>query len=143
MAEKTMNHSGKKNKMQKALKGKKTMNWVKKALKPLEKNSFAVLLYGSAAKNESHEKSDIDVCVIAGEKKKLLFKETNILMSKHSELDIKLFEELPLYIKKDVIQEGILLYCKNKQELEELFRLYRKLWNEQAAVRLNYAKAIA
>ena len=123
--------------------GKKEIEKIKSLLKPIAKNSLAVYLYGSFASGTAHEKSDFDICIIAEEGKKELFRESNVFMSKHPEADVKLFEELPLFIKKEIIENGILLYCKNKERLEDYLGFYKRLWNGQAAVRLKYAKAIA
>ena len=46
-------------------------------------------------------------------------------------LDIKIFEDLPLYIKIKVIDEGKVLYCKNELELFEYFWLIRKIWEDE------------
>lgn len=116
---------------------------IKKLVKGLGEKSLGVYLYGSYAEGNEHARSDIDVCVVAGEKVGELYSETNILMGKHPNIDAKLFEELPLHMKKTVIGEGILLYCKNQPELTEYLRFYKKLWNGQAAVRLGYAKPLA
>ena len=115
---------------------------IRKAIKPLERLALAIYLYGSQADGTAHEKSDSDLCVVAEGDDNELYRQTNLVMSKHPGLDIKLFGELPLYLKKEVMENGKLLYCKGAAELSEYLRFYKRLWNEQAAVRLGYAKPL-
>ncbi len=116
---------------------------IRRMARPLAKSAMGIYLYGSYAKGREHAKSDIDLCVVAAKNRDALYRETNVLMAKHPVLDIKLFEELPLYMKKSVMEEGMLLFAKDEVELSGYLRFYRKLWNIQAAVRLGYQKAIA
>lgn len=73
-----------------------------------EKEVYAILLYGSYAKGEQTKRSDIDICVVAPKLKtpkefaRLLGKIwRNIDANKY---DVRIFEELPLYIKIEVIK---------------------------------------
>ncbi len=116
---------------------------VEKLTAEVGKKSLGVYLYGSYAEGTEHARSDFDICVVAGKNVRELYRETNMLMGKRPGLDIKLFEELPLYIKRRVMEKGILLHCKDEPELTEYLRFYRRLWNGQAAVRLGYEKAMA
>ena len=116
---------------------------IKNMTEPLAKKAMGVYLYGSYAEGEAHAKSDVDICVVAAEKRNELYRDTNLLMAKHQMLDIKLFEELPISLKRGVMEKGVLLHSKDRKELEMYLRFYKQLWNEQAAVRLGYAKAIA
>ena len=52
----------------------------------------------------------------------------NVALKKY---DVRMFSELPLYIKIQVIKKGILIYSPNKFDLYEYFYLYRKLWADQ------------
>ena len=45
--------------------------------------------------------------------------------------DRRFFSELPLYIKINVIEDGILVYSPNKLDLYEYFYTFRKLWADQ------------
>ena len=100
------------------------------------KEIFAIMLYGSYAKNEQNVRSDIDICLVLKtnnkEKIKKVYKETLILSGKSEKYDIKIFESLPLKIKFEVISAGKIIYAKNIPELQEYFYFYRKLWNDQS-----------
>ena len=97
------------------------------------KDIFGILLFGSFTRDKNTNKSDIDICVVApNEEKHKLFsfilQNINVNAKKY---DIRLFYELPLYIKINVIEEGILIYSPNKLDLYEFFFIYRKLWDDQ------------
>ncbi len=91
----------------------------------------SVLIFGSLAKGEISDRSDIDICVVAPEAKnreQLLNKIAGMLPKNY---DVCLFELLPLYMKIEIINNHIILYTKDKLELYEYFYYYRKLWKDQ------------
>ena len=98
-----------------------------------KRDILGILLYGSFTKDKNTNKSDIDICVVAPNEEKhhlLSFVLQNINVQK-KKYDVRLFYELPLYIKINVIEEGLLIYSPNKLDLYEFFYIYRKLWNDQ------------
>jgi|Deesub1362A_J573_1020465.scaffolds.fasta_scaffold00005_42 hypothetical protein len=95
------------------------------------KDVLAVLLFGSHAKNEATVRSDIDLCIVApaADKDSLL---SFILQSVNSSrYHIWLFEELPLYMKKEVIDNHKVILCRDKLNLYEYFYFVNKLWKDQ------------
>lgn len=96
---------------------------------------LAVLLFGSRAKGEWNERSDVDVCIVApfhpcG---------TDLLKEVHRNLDVygkkydvKIFEDLPPYLKVGVMESNEVVYEKDPYELHEYFYSIRKLWEDQA-----------
>jgi len=98
-----------------------------------KKNILGILLYGSVVKATETNKSDIDICVVAPNEDKYqlisyILQNINVTLKKY---DLKLFSELPLYIKIQIIEKGILIYSPDKLELYEYFYPYRKLWADQ------------
>ena len=94
--------------------------------------AFAIILFGSFARGEQTEKSDIDICIVAKEKGKIKEIWNKILESGLTEkYDIKIFELLPLKLKIEVIKEGKVIFCKNKKELTYYFWKFRKLWKDE------------
>ena len=113
---------------------KKDFSFLKQELK--NDRILGVILYGSYAKNEQHARSDIDICIIAPKCKTpkeiaglLGFIWQNINANIY---DIRIFEELPLYIKISIINNHRIIYAKDKYSLYEYFYLYRKLWQDQS-----------
>ncbi len=101
------------------------------------KDVDAVLLYGSYAKGEETIRSDIDVCVVAPSLKtpkefsRLLLKIWGKINA--NKYDVRIFEELPLYIKIDIINNNRVIFSKKGvPELSYYFYHYRKIWNDQS-----------
>lgn len=96
---------------------------------------LAVMLFGSAVRGDSlKERSDIDICVVARDCKdhtKLLREIWRKVDVHRKGYDVRIFEDLPLYIKIQVIREGKVVFTKDVYELYEYFYLFRKLWNDQ------------
>ncbi len=80
---------------------------------------LAVFLFGSAARQEEHETSDIDICLILkpGRYSSLNLSEKRFAYLKVFDLDVQIFQQLPLYIRMRVIKDGKKLFCANEDEL--------------------------
>ena len=105
----------------------------------LEKDKYvlAVLLFGSGAKGKLNSRSDRDFCVVApeirgiGEMRSLLKKIYVNLDVVGKRYDVWLFEELPLYMKLQVIGAHKVVFCRDLPGLYEYFYFYRKIWENQ------------
>lgn len=98
-----------------------------------QKKILGILLFGSYLNNMETNRSDLDICVVApkedaGSLLSFILKNINVNVKKY---DIRLFKELPLYIKIQIIENGILIYSPDKLDLYEFFYIYRKFWNDQ------------
>jgi len=94
---------------------------------------FAVLLFGSHVGRRTHKKSDLDICVVAPnsdprEIMQSIFRKVNLSKKNY---DVYIFEELPLYLKMEVITKHRVVFARDKYKLYEYFYLYRKLWADQ------------
>ena len=75
------------------------------------KNVKAIYLFGSYATGKNHVNSDIDICVIA---EKLSDKdEISIIGAGYDNLDISLFNYLPITIRYRVFKEGKPLFIRD------------------------------
>ena len=93
---------------------------------------LGVLLYGSQATGEAGENSDIDLCIVApqaADQSKLWRHFISHL--RDSRYDVRIFELLPLYLKAAVIEQGIVVHCKDEPELYEYFYPFRRDWDDQ------------
>lgn len=83
---------------------------------------LALFLYGSSAREEECEQSDVDLCLVLMPApytpKELSQKKLAYL--KLYDLDIQVFQQLPIYIKNRIIKEGTVLHCKNDDALYDL-----------------------
>jgi len=86
-----------------------------------DEDVLAVVLFGSYARNEKF--SDIDVCVVLkpGKYDPLsLSKKRLQYLAAFPDLDIQIFQQLPLYIKMRVLKEGKTIFCRNEDLLYDL-----------------------
>ena len=85
-----------------------------------------VLLFGSAAKGELTTRSDIDIALVRPSTRSVLFRVFERVGSKY---DTKIFEDLPLHIKMDIIKNHQVI-IGDEVELSYYFYRYRKEWND-------------
>jgi len=118
--------------MKKDLLNTNVLNKIKK-----DKEIIAVLVFGSYARGEEKYR-DIDLCLVLDKKysplemsrKKLKY--ASILSDK---FDIKVFQQLPVYIRKRILKEGKIILSKNEPMLYEIafstikeFEFYKKIY---------------
>jgi len=78
----------------------------------------AIYLFGSQVRGEAGPLSDIDICVIAPAASK---KEKNEISGcAYHDVDIILFDNLPLTIQARIFKEGKLLFVANQHYIDEL-----------------------
>lgn len=84
---------------------------------------LAVILFGSYARKEIGPLSDIDVCLVFFEQSvsrtEMMHKRLDYL-AEFPQLDIQVFQLLPLYIRRKVLKEGKVLYTRDDDALYEL-----------------------
>ena len=86
-----------------------------------DEDVLAVMLFGSYARTEVF--SDIDVCVVLKPRKfDALFLSRKRLeyLAVFPNLDIQVFQQLPLYVKVRVLKDGKTVFCKNEDLLYDL-----------------------
>lgn len=74
-----------------------------------------IYLYGSKATGHVSKMSDVDVCLYYDikDKKKLFDMLIKIMGSVPDNFDIKMFQLLPLFVKKEVFK-GKMIFCRDK-----------------------------
>lgn len=80
-----------------------------------------IILYGSVAQGCSSPLSDIDMVIGLTENSQQMMeiRKELILTRPWDDIDIRLFEHLPVYIQKDIFK-GFILYCRDLIELYDL-----------------------
>lgn len=87
-----------------------------------------IILFGSAAKGTSTGFSDIDIAVFYdGERRERFEFRTRVLGRVPSKFDIQTFQDLPLYIQKDILATGKVIYYRN---YKDIFDIYMKTIKE-------------
>jgi len=90
---------------------------------------LAVILFGSRARGKDTPDSDIDICLVLEPRSysdlELSKKKLDYLAE--FDLDIQIYQQLPLYIRHRVLREGKVLFCRNEDKLYDLaFRTIRE-----------------
>jgi predicted nucleotidyltransferase len=76
---------------------------------------LALILFGSAAKGETTVASDINICLVLKEKAdalKAFSKRMEYL--RFGRVDVHIFQQLPLYIRRRVLKEGKVLFVRDE-----------------------------
>ena len=100
---------------------KKHLNTIIEEVKT-DKEILALFLFGSTARKENDKHSDIDICLVLTPRsynpRELSQKKLSYL--KRFNLDIQVFQQLPIYIKTRVLKEGKVLHCKDEDALYDI-----------------------
>jgi predicted nucleotidyltransferase len=99
---------------------------LKKDLEFIKDDAQGILLYGSCAMNTANERSDIDICIIKPQTTGILHR---IFQKVGGRYDIKIFEDLPLYVKIDVIENYRIIYGDEPSISYYLYH-FRKNWED-------------
>jgi len=101
-----------------------------------DKKVLAVALFGSSLNSKGR---DIDICIFLDKKYSNLEmskKRMRLLLKCPSNFDIQIFQQLPVYIRKRILKEAKILFCKNLPLLYEIyfqtikeFNFFEKLYN--------------
>ena len=83
---------------------------------------LAVILFGSRARGESDPGSDVDVCLVLEPRAydDLTLSRIKLDYLKDFDLDVHVFQQLPLYIRRRVLKEGKVLFCRDEDKLYDL-----------------------
>ena len=98
---------------------------LKEDFKEFEERCMGILLFGSYADEEPTKRSDIDVCIVKPSEGIL----DDVLGKLGGKYDIKVFENLPLYVKIEVIRHHEVIYG-DEPDISEYFYFFRKLWRD-------------
>ena len=85
-----------------------------------------VLLFGSAVRDELTPRSDMDIALVKPRIRSVLLSVFKRLGGKY---DVKIFDDLPLYIKMDIIKTHQIIFG-DEVELSYYFYQFRKEWKD-------------
>ena len=83
---------------------------------------LAVLVFGSVARQQQTPKSDLDVCLVLLSKKydSISLSRKKLEYMKRFNLDVHIFQQLPLYIRQRVLKDGKVLFSRDEDLLYHL-----------------------
>jgi predicted nucleotidyltransferase len=93
-----------------------------------DRDVLAVILFGSQARGDAGPGSDIDVCTVleGGAPSAIEMGRKRLDYLAGRDLDVTIFQQLPLYIRSRVLKEGRVLFVRDEDRLYELaFRTAR------------------
>jgi len=103
---------------------------------------LATLLFGSKARGKTLTR-DTDLCAIAPESKDRAALLLKIFSKVHKpEYDIWIFEELPLYMKVEIIRDHKVIFCRDYIKLYEYFSKIMAIWRDQEIRIKTYSKLL-
>lgn len=88
-----------------------------------DKQVLAVGIFGSVARGEENYR-DIDICIFLQAASYTSYELSGKLLeyTHHNEkYDVQIFQQLPLYIRIPIINEGKIIFCKDEDALYDLY----------------------
>lgn len=106
---------------------------------------LAVILFGSKARGEETSGSDIDLCLVLRPEKDTKADQMRVRMdyAGQSNLDVQVFQQLPLYIRRRVLQEGKVLCCKDLDTLYAVALRTAKAYEDFKPIYRQYLEQVA
>ena len=82
---------------------------------------LAVILYGSRARGEEQDASDTDLCLVLqpDPRDALQLSEKKHQYLSRFDLDVQVFQQLPLYMRHRVLRDGLVLFVRDEELLYE------------------------
>lgn len=89
----------------------------------ISRDVSGILLYGSHAKMIADRRSDIDICIVKPRSRKVM---ERIFAKLGNKYDVKAFEDLPVYVKMEVISDYKVIFG-SEPDISYFFYGFRKL----------------
>jgi len=106
---------------------------------------LAVILFGSRARGEATAESDFDVCLVlrSDTSSDLRAAEKRLEYLAEADVDLAVFQQLPLYIRSRVLKEGSVLFVRDEDALYALAIRTARAWEGFRHIHRMYLDAVA
>ncbi len=102
-------------------------NVVRKILEIGKERVRFIVLYGSVARGEQREESDIDICVhYKGDKNDRFQFRMKVLGELPDKYDVQILDDLPLFIQGEVLGGKLIFY----RDIDEVYDVVRRIQKE-------------
>ena len=108
-----------------------------------DEDVLAVMLFGSAARGEATSASDVDICLVLQPRAAERKAEKRLEYLGEFDLDLHVFQALPLPIRRRVLKEGRILLTKDEDALYDLALRTAKAFDDFRHIYEAYLEAIA
>lgn len=112
-----------------------------------DKEVLAVIIFGSAVRQEKTPLSDVDLCLVMMPLPKpssltgLSYKRLEYM--EDNSFDLRIFQQLPLYIRVRVLREGRILFVRDENQLYELAFRTAQAFEDFKHIYYGYLKEVA
>jgi hypothetical protein len=106
---------------------------------------LAVILFGSRARGEPSRESDFDVCLVlaAQPPSALAAAERRLDYLAEADVDLVVFQQLPLYVRSRVLKEGVVLFARDEDALYALAVRTARAFERFRPIYRRYLEAVA
>lgn len=106
---------------------------------------LAVMLFGSRARGEARPDSDFDVCLVLANGPTSDADRTRKRLDylADADLDLTIFQQLPLYVRSRVLKEGEVLFVRDEDQLYDVAMRTVKGWEHFRHIHRMYLDAVA
>ena len=104
---------------------------------------LAVMLFGSEARGEATSASDVDICLVLQPRAAERKAEKRLEYLGEFDLDLHVFQALPLPIRRRVLKEGRILLTKDEDALYDLALRTAKAFDDFRHIYEAFLEAIA
>jgi hypothetical protein len=108
-----------------------------------DESVLAVLLFGSAARGEQTPASDLDICLVLDPQKLPESSQKRLEYLAKFDFDLQIFQQLPLYVRHRVLQEGRVLYSRDDDALYEVAFRTAQAYEDFKHIYRDYLEAVA
>lgn len=108
---------------------------------------LAVLVFGSVARGEEMPHSDVDVCLLlspaAEGSEPIALSRKRLEYLARFDLDVRVFQQLPLYIRRRVLREGRVLFARDEDLLYGLALRTAQAFEDFRPIYFGYLEQVA
>jgi uncharacterized protein len=113
----------------------------------LDEDVLAVFLFGSVARKEQTPLSDMDMCLVLMPQstpfEPLALSRKRLDYLNQPFLDIQIFQQLPLYVRRRILKEGQTLFVRNETLLYELAFRTAQAFEDFKRIYTSYLEEVA